>query len=148
MPWFANREYLENQYSRNSIVCPQGVLGKSVLPNAMVCDPAGGNAANREYSEKQYSQNAMVSIFVLDDMPPSRHGQNRQNQGIMSKPVESFCNSAKKRPSRGNSWNLCLGTNFFCILVLIKNDWYPECDEIYISSRVKLGRSRLWQEFD
>ena len=69
----------------------------------MVCDPAGGNAANREYSEKQYSQNAMVSIFVLDEMPPSRHGQNRQNQGIMSKPVESFCNSAKKRPSRRNS---------------------------------------------
>ena len=111
----------------------------------MVCDPAGGNAANREYPEKPYSQNAMVSSFILDKMLPSRQEQNR---GIMCKPVESFGNSANKHPLRGNSWNFCLGTNFVCLLVLIKNDWYPECDDIYISYRVKLGQARLWLEFD
>ena len=36
----------------------------------------------------------MVSSFILDKMSPCRQEQNRQNQGIMSKPVESFSNSA------------------------------------------------------
>ena len=84
----------------------------------------------------------MVSSFILDKMSPCRQEQNRQNQGIMSKPVESFSNSA-------NTTSVLHGgihENF--ALVLINNDWYPEGDEIYISSRIKLGRARLWLEFD